>query len=220
MKEDTLRGHTFHPDNLPTDAVVVDLGSHKGEFLKLFSDKYSFDKLIAIEANPDLIYEIKETLKDKENIVLNAVASAKPSEKIDFFINPSYPEASSSLSELANEQWWYTEATDTVNEEPTRKISIQGLTIEQIMHEADIDHIDLLKVDIEGGEWELLMGFDNEMSSLVHQISVEFHDFYGKEYRTRTKETIEHLKNLGYKVISKPGFWGFGTPFADTLFYK
>jgi FkbM family methyltransferase len=100
MKEDTLRGHTFHPDNLPIDAVIVDLGSHKGEFLKLFSDKYSFDKLIAIEANPDLISEIKETLKDKKNVVLNTVASAKPSEKIDFFINSSYPEASSSFRNL------------------------------------------------------------------------------------------------------------------------
>jgi FkbM family methyltransferase len=64
------------------------------------------------------------------------------------------------------------------------------------------DYIDLLKVDIEGFEYEVLERCIEDRIP-IKQICVEFHDFFPEISRTKTKEMIRALESRGYDLIHR-----------------
>ncbi|MGC2398581.1 MAG: FkbM family methyltransferase [Acidobacteriaceae bacterium] len=64
------------------------------------------------------------------------------------------------------------------------------------------DHIDLLKIDIEGFEYDVLQGCLAEQIP-IKQLCVEFHDFFPEIPKARTKETISALKSHGFDLIHR-----------------
>ena len=70
-----------------------------------------------------------------------------------------------------------------------------------IMRELQHQHIDLLKIDIEGGEYEAIDDFLNEDIS-VHQLLVEFHHNYETISLQQTVNTLSRLQSVGFKIFS------------------
>ena len=62
--------------------------------------------------------------------------------------------------------------------------------------------IDLLKIDIEGFEYEVLEGCLEERIP-IKQICVEFHDFYPEIPKAKTKQMIRALKAHGFDLIHR-----------------
>jgi FkbM family methyltransferase len=221
MKKDTIRGHTFIPSYLTNDSYILDLGSHKGEFSLELAKKYDYKKIITIEANPELVkITRKNTSSVRDIIVIEGMISSSTNSSSDFYINSNLPEASSAINEIADEQWWFTEETNNIDYKPIKRILVSNYNLHDLIKKYEINEIGLIKMDVEGSEWDILNNFDENLAKKVKQISVEFHDFYGKKYREKSASVIHHLKQLGYKFEHKPGFWGFGTPYADCIFYK
>jgi FkbM family methyltransferase len=81
------------------------------------------------------------------------------------------------------------------------RISVQIKSWEDICHDLKISHIDLLKIDIEGSEYEIL---DDILSSkiLVNQILIEFHSRYFDNGEELTLNAIRKIKSNGYKLFS------------------
>lgn len=77
-------------------------------------------------------------------------------------------------------------------------------SLSTIMNELGHDHIDLLKIDIEGAEYEVLMDIV-EQKIPVHAICVEFDENFMKNmdnhYLQRIKNSIEALQKVGFKLI-------------------
>ena len=75
-------------------------------------------------------------------------------------------------------------------------------TIAEQMKKNRHSHIDLLKIDIEGFEYEVLEScFAAEIP--ITQICVEFHDFFPEISRKKTKDMIELLKARGFDLIHR-----------------
>lgn len=55
-------------------------------------------------------------------------------------------------------------------------ITVETTTLKKLMDKYKIDRLDVLKLDIEGTEYSVLMSID---SDIAKQISIEFHDFRG-----------------------------------------
>jgi hypothetical protein len=53
-------------------------------------------------------------------------------------------------------------------------------TISQIIREQQIERIDLLKVDVERGELDVLLGIDQEHWPRIRQVVMEVHDLEGR----------------------------------------
>ena len=84
---------------------------------------------------------------------------------------------------------------------PILAVPSRGVT--SLMQEFSWKDIDLLKMDIEGGEYPVLSSILDERVS-VRQLCVEFH--HGKEFSTTRKHTIDILKRLrsvGYKLVHR-----------------
>lgn len=78
-------------------------------------------------------------------------------------------------------------------EVPVRRIS-------SIMKEFGHSHIDLLKLDIEGGEYMVLEDIA-ESDIRPEQIIVEFHHRFYKKGISKTKHALKLLKASGYKIV-------------------
>lgn len=82
-------------------------------------------------------------------------------------------------------------------------------SLSSIMKELGHDHIDLLKIDIEGAEYEVLDDLVDQ-NIPVRAICVEFDENFMKnidsDYLKRITNTVQKLKNSGYKLahIEKP----------------
>src|ERR1700722_17190713 len=63
-------------------------------------------------------------------------------------------------------------------------------------------HIDLLKIDIEGFEYEVLESCLSQRIP-IHQICVEFHDFFPEIPKAKTRKMIRALESQGFDLIHR-----------------
>ena len=80
--------------------------------------------------------------------------------------------------------------------------------------------IDLVKMDIEGAEWDCIMNTSDETFSKIRQITVEFHDFLNPEFRINSEKCVDRLLSLGFEIDYNPTDYKYGSKYYDSLFYK
>ncbi len=85
-------------------------------------------------------------------------------------------------------------------------IDAPAYTVQTIMQKLGHTHVDLLKMDVEGAEYEILAGLDGA-GSLPKQLLVEYHHRFPGIGKQRTADSIAALRGLGYRVfgISETG---------------
>lgn len=199
--EKIIKEHTFFDNLLREEIVIIDLGACKGEFTVEMDRLYKIKKSILVEANPANFIQ----LPIKENYVLyNNVISHMENLEVDFFEDPKSPYNGSMVFNYFN----------GINHK------IKTITLDKILEENSIDYIDILKIDIEGSEYDLLENISEKILSITKQLTVEFHDFVNPELKSRTSEIIKKIENLGFKRISKPIVHMHNSENYDVLFYR
>lgn len=187
-----ISGHTFIPALLPPDAVVLDLGANKGTFSREVSRRFGW-KCYAVEPNPVVCAQIEE-----DHLVrrLNAAASDSNS-NIVLFISPNSEESSIEPVPRRNIE---------------KQIEVNSYTLSQLMHELDLSHVDLLKVDVEGAELKLFAAASDGLLQGIRQIAIEFHELTGQTPLAEVQMLLSRFRRLGFEVI-RMSF----THYADVL---
>ncbi|HOV21570.1 MAG TPA: FkbM family methyltransferase [bacterium] len=72
--------------------------------------------------------------------------------------------------------------------------------LKEVMKELGHTKIDILKIDIEGGEYMVIEDIINSEIKVI-QLLVEFHHRYKKIGLYKTKQTIKQLRENGYKIF-------------------
>jgi len=80
-------------------------------------------------------------------------------------------------------------------------IDAPAYTIRSMMEKLGHERIDVLKIDVEGAEYEILDGL-RAADKLPTQLLVEFHHRFPGIGKQRTAATIEHLQKLGYRIFA------------------
>jgi hypothetical protein len=77
--------------------------------------------------------------------------------------------------------------------------------------------IDLMKVDVEGCEWDWLDTISDQELLAIGQLTIEFHDFV-PEYResNRTWLNYQRLIGLGFHCIEDPAFCSYNVLFVNS----
>jgi FkbM family methyltransferase len=91
------------------------------------------------------------------------------------------------------------EGSYSVAREGKEKLSFQCWSLATIMQKNGDSAIDMLKMDIEGFEYDIIDGFLNDQIP-VRQLCVEFHPWIT---RGRTLKSIARLHRAGYRIIHK-----------------
>ncbi len=84
---------------------------------------------------------------------------------------------------------------------PDDSIQVELKSINDIVREFKHDNIDVLKMDIEGAEYDFINGL-SEHSIRPKQLLIEFHDRLFPDEPNITKDAIECLRNNGYLLFN------------------
>lgn len=84
---------------------------------------------------------------------------------------------------------------------PNDIISVKMKSFKDITKELGHTHIDLLKMDIEGSEYDVLIDIINS-NVTIKQLIVEFHDRLFDLENYRSKEIVNKLKDNGYEIFA------------------
>jgi len=183
----------------------VDVGAHRGQMLKLFS-KYAPDGVhYAIEPVPDLMQQLKRQFKGKGNIRFVEKAVADVNDHLDFMYVINKPALSGIIE----------------RELPRRARSISILvacvTLDDFLP-ADY-RMDALKIDVCGGEQQVLTGARNRILRDRPRI---FFRHYHKElscYNARPQDTFELLSGeLRMRIYTPRDFISGKEPLTSERF--
>ena len=140
---------------LPENAVIIDAGANIGMASVYFANKFPTARIIALEPDASNFAMLEKNVRPYPQI--------RP-------INTALWEKSISMR-ITHQEWGAAGRTCAPDESGT----IHAITIAELCHRFEIDHIDLLKVDIEGAEKGI---FENssEWIGKVDRIVIELHD--------------------------------------------
>jgi FkbM family methyltransferase len=137
--------------------VIFDLGSHVGASVIYFRLKYPGAKIYAFEPDPTSFAKLQRHTGQFDEIIASNIAVSGRDGREKFFIH-SEDSVSSSL----------------VQREPGQAcVEVECRTLGRLMRDLGISKIDLLKMDIEGGEYNALRDFDGIVN--VKHIICELH---------------------------------------------
>lgn len=152
-----VRGHTIWTPLLGPQSVVVDAGAHRGEFSSALTKRFKC-RCILVEANPQLASEL--TCRTSTEVMNAALAATDGATR--FFFRENL-EAGGIIAPRENGD--------------CESVEIKTISLAGLMHRYGLRQIELLKLDIEGAEFELLARAPEHLLNSVAQITVEFHDF-------------------------------------------
>jgi FkbM family methyltransferase len=120
-------------------ATVVDLGANIGAASLRFADAWPDARIIAVEPDPSTLFKLRANVRDVPQItVIDAAVVAHESPHVGFVIDPS--------------SWTSHVAIDG----DSGTTMVTALTLEQLFEKAELDDVDVMKIDIEGLEHEVL----------------------------------------------------------------
>lgn len=153
--------------SLSSATLIVDLGANIGLASLYFTNKCTGAKIIAVEPDPGnaniLRMNLAKQISENKAVVVEAAIADK--EQQLFLYSPALKYNAAITEEETNDK---------------QKIVVKGLKINTLIRENNITNIDLLKVDIEGGETDLFSG-DTSWLHIVTEIIMEIHSAVAKE---------------------------------------
>ena len=162
--------------------LLIDIGAHKGESIKLFSKNFIIKKIISFEASPINFEYLKKKIKDNKQgynnteIVLENTALGAEDKIIEF--NQFNESSSSTIKEIDKESNYYKRKFRLINflnnKETYQKIKIKISKLKDYIEINNIKKIDFMKIDTEGYELEILLGLESKIK-LVDIIMFEHH---------------------------------------------
>jgi FkbM family methyltransferase len=202
-----------HGVRLPAQARVVDVGANIGMFSLLAARRSPGARIIAIEPITELsrAVEANAVIHGADITVLNCALGSRAG--VTSFTY--YPNNTVMSGRFADQQ----EDRDTLRGYLTtgeteldaahldqlvadrmtgqeRQCPVMALA--QVVAQAGLDRIDLLKIDVEKAEIDVLAGMDEDTWARVRQMVIEVHDVDG-----RVDEVLEMLRGRGFTATAE-----------------
>ena len=187
--ENVYRIHQYH---FSGDKVFIDIGANVGSvsifvdsFNKLFEDKI---KVYAVEPEPNNIdllnYNILNNPTETITVVNNAIWHKEGPVAV------SNKGGNSSIVHEIDGDFSY----------------IEAITIEQLLDRYDIKEVDVMKIDIEGAEFDLIINTPLEILAKIKYLTLEF----DKSFDGKFGIMVEKLsKQFGLEILGSPERGGY-----------
>ena len=178
-------------NNIKEDNTVIDVGANMGEFSLIASKKIGpKGNVISIEPLKQAVFWLKK------NYILNGFSNYEILEKAvgnNSGTMTLYKKSSSSVQGTLD--------PDITKREyiPSGEILVE--TIDEIISTRNIDKVDILKIDVEGFEYEVLSGCKNSFKqNKIKKIICEIHSSYLKKKGLDEKMIYSLLKENGFSI--------------------
>jgi len=194
--------------------VIFDIGCHRGVFTKTIlklikKKKYKF---YLFDINKNVKKYITNLLKLK-NIYYNEVAISDKNGKAKYNYNRFFEFSGSSLSSLVKSDIKWVTSRKLIlkilflNSSGFIKYPVSTITIDKFLEKNKIKLVDVMKVDIDGSEYEFLQGAKKTLEN--NKVKIILLEIMGKKnsYNNKEKKIINFCKKRKYTLIKKRKFW-------------
>ena len=170
---------------------VVDLGANVGLFTARIAPLAQ--RVIAYEPYPPHFAQLVKNVAGRANVetVEAAVAGKSGTARLYEPLN----EGQSGTHSLHPESGGYMSK---------RFHEVQALSLDELFARHAIEVCDLLKLDVEGSEYEILYGASADTLARVRRIHGEYHDVRREDPRTRIAAFTRFLRDAGFEVEVVP----------------
>jgi FkbM family methyltransferase len=168
---------------------VVDVGASIGVFTSYVFHKQLSNKVIAVECNPIALRDLHKNFSINPNVKIIDKALSSNND-------PVYLQTFNSNSLIATT---ILDPIDNTIDYPDKKerIKCDAITITDLID--NLGYIDLLKIDIEGAEYDIFENLDNSLFDKINNIFLECH-VLNQTHPKRCKKLLDYLNGVGYEV--------------------
>ena len=150
-------------------SMIVDVGANNGDFSQAAGNTFPAARVLLFEPLPALQSVLEKHCQRHAPLwTLHACALSDQEGTLDLHIAPEHD----GIGSLKGFSRSYLESTEATGE--IRKIPCRVRRLDDVVGETGIGHIDLLKIDVEGAEFDVLAGAKNTLAfteSLVVEVS-------------------------------------------------
>jgi FkbM family methyltransferase len=161
--------------------VIFDIGANVGYTARYFAERYPQARIIAVEPDASNVTLLRENTADYPNITVVAAG---------IWSRPSHLALVNVGAKTSDFQFREAEAGAG---------TIEAVTVDDLLKLAEADHVDILKIDIEGGEKELFSE-NVEWLDKVGTLIIELHDRFRPGCKEAFLEAVSRYDFKGYEM--------------------
>jgi len=183
----------------PTD-VVIDVGANKGICTLWAAPQVPLGRVISLEPAP--IFEVLAANVERNrlaNVTALNMAVGLPDGQLDLI---AYPHGVDGVSHGADLKLPRV-TSFFLSRAKTKHITVGTISIRQILETYEIDRVKLLKIDCEGGEYDIFSTMSPDDWSRIQFVALEFHRF--SKLRTESW-LLDQLHMNGFQTTAHSSF--------------
>ena len=186
----------FYINYLSQGMTVFDVGANIGEISLLFSRFVGTQGQVhSFEASSSVFNKLNTicTLANRPQIILNHKAVSDKSGIVKLYV---YDETHSGWNSLANRPL----ENYGIDVKPAYTENVEAITLDSYCEENNISYIDLLKIDIEGAEYQALLGARNLLEN--QNIGCCIFEFGATTFDigNQPEEIKSYFEKFGYQI--------------------
>jgi FkbM family methyltransferase len=172
-------------DNLDLDncKTVLDIGANVGLWTKYILSRNA-RKVYCFEPNKKALSHLKYGLRNDNNATIIEKAVYKEDATLKFYINEENSLTSSVLPESGH----------------SPSYDVDAISLENAINLTGEDKIDLVKIDIEGAEFDIIENLSQGIFDRIDSFLIEYHDFYFTEGMEKVNALEQQLERAGYTI--------------------
>ena len=194
--------------------ILIDVGSHKGEFLKSFLDINKIRKFYCFEPQIEVFKFLKKEFKNNKKVKLHNFALGESQGKKKIYI--SNLTSLSTMSKFDDKSFWL-KFKNLIVGDKRRSNSVSRIKqkkIDMIFKNISLKK-SFLKIDVEGYELNVLKGCEKKIKEISY-VLVESHTF--SQYHNKFNLVNKFLNNNNFVIVKR--FYYPTFHYKDVLYKK
>lgn len=167
--------------------VVVDIGANVGLFSTYMLKSRNCKKIYAVEPTKKAYDQLYETFKSESNVSLYKLA-------LHNFNGKSVIKSVDDNSTISG----FIDETHPYNIQNVTEEEVDVFTLKDFMLNNQLNRVDLIKIDIEGVEYEVINCMSDQDLLKSDRYLIEYHSAKSKNI----KPIVERFKLLGYNIVN------------------
>lgn len=178
---------------------IFDIGANVGKFTEECFLRFPDCEVVCVEPNPQLITILNSKFENKNVIVVDKVVSTKNNDEIDFYLSNANTISTASIDWIENSRFSKEYRWDNI-------IKKETINLDELINLYGTP--DLIKIDVEGYEYEVILGLSKKQKDICFE--------WAEEQYENINKTCEYLKKIGYEhfgvlegdeYLKKPNFF-------------
>jgi FkbM family methyltransferase len=148
--------------------LFLDIGANVGQWTRTLAAGY--DRVVALEPNPTACTQLEQDLPENVEVIRKAAWSTAGLRTLHLFASTLH--------------------ASFVRDDTDQHLQVETVTVDSL----NLEHVDFIKIDTEGGEYEILKGAEKTLRRFHPRLLIEIHS------REEGELVLQSLKNLDYRI--------------------